>query len=142
VTEPAPPVELSHLPLSHLAAFLGIFAERLVQHLLRGPHRIGELAELLGISQQAVSKTVGELSRAGYVETVAGDDARVRRVQLAERGRQAVQVSRRARQKLERRLQRALGAKDYARARGALVELLQALGGASAIEGRRVPLDE
>lgn len=159
---PAAPLELSSLPLSHLAGFVGIFADRyvltelerqgfgdlrrshgfLVQHLLRGSHSVGELATRLGISQQAVSKTVGELTRAGYVETVTGTDARVRLVQLAERGRRAVQASRRSRQKLERTLKGALGAARYEQAQRALVQLLESLGGAAAIEQRRVPLDD
>lgn len=155
-------LEVSALSLSHLAGFVGIFADRqvmaelerqgfgdlrrshgfLVQHLLRGPHSVGELAKLLGVTQQAVSKTVSELVRAGYVETALGDDARFRLVQLAERGRQAVQVSRRGRQKLERKLVSALGEARYDQTKRALVQLLEALGGASAIEGRRVPFDE
>lgn len=156
------PLDLSELPLSHLAGFVGIFADRyvlaeleqagfgdlrrshgfLVQHLLRGPHSIGALAKLLDISQQAVSKTVGELTRAGYVETIAGEDARVRLVQLADRGRRAVQASRRSRRKLERKLLGALGPARYQQTQRALVHLLESLGGADAIAQRRVPLDD
>ena len=33
----------------------------LVQHVVTGPRPIGEIAERMGVSQQAVSKSVGEL---------------------------------------------------------------------------------
>lgn len=153
---------LEELALSHLAGFVGVFADRhvlselerqglgdlrrahgfLVQHLLRGPHSVGELAKLLGVTQQAISKTVAELARTGYVETAPGEDARVKLVQLGERGRRAVQVARRSRQRLERRLVVALGEARYEQTKRALVELLEALGGVEAVQGRRVPFAE
>ena len=147
------------LPLSYLAHFVGAFANRhvltemqragfgdlreshgfLVQHLLRGPHSVGELAKLLGVSQQAVSKTVAELSQAGYLESQPGADARVRLVRLSERGHASVLASRRIREKLERRLASKLGKKAETQLRRALTELLDELEGTEAVKGRRVP---
>jgi DNA-binding MarR family transcriptional regulator len=57
------------------------------QHLLGRPRTVGELAELLGVSQQAASKVVVELEALGYVERHGdGSDKRVRRILLSRRG--------------------------------------------------------
>ena len=155
----ASPIDLQQLPLSHLAHFVGVFANRqvlaemkhkgygdlreshgyLVQHLLRGPHSVGELSKLLGISQQAVSKTVSELSRAGYLESEPGEDARVKWVRLSARGQASVKAARRIRDKLEQRLSSKLGKRRLGVVRAALADLLQELGGAADVKGRRVP---
>jgi DNA-binding MarR family transcriptional regulator len=154
------PIDVRELAVTHLAHFVGAFANQhvlsemkragfgdlreshgfLVQHLLRGPHSVGELSRLMGVSQQAVSKTVAELTRSGYLETQAGDDARVRLLRLSERGHASVLASRRIREKLERRLSDKLGAKKLAALRASLCDALQALGGTAAVQGRRVPL--
>lgn len=39
-----------------------------VQHVVEGPRPVGEIATRMGITQQAVSKTVGELVGIGYLE--------------------------------------------------------------------------
>lgn len=159
-TATAAPVDFRELDLTHLAHFVGIFANQqvllamqqagygdlreahgfLVQHLLRGPHSVGELAKLIGVTQQAVSKTVSELVRAGYLQIQPADDARVRLVRLSERGHAAVLASRRFREKLERRLLQTLGAKRAKALRIALADVLKELGGVPAVAGRRVPL--
>jgi DNA-binding MarR family transcriptional regulator len=146
------------LPLTHLAQFLGLAANRqlllemrqagfgevreshgfLFQHLLRGPQSVGELARLLGVTQQAVSKTVAELTRAAYLESVPGEDARVRRVRLSARGRACVVASRKLRARLERRLAKAVGAKRLQQAQEALADALAALGGLDAVKQRQV----
>jgi DNA-binding MarR family transcriptional regulator len=157
---PAFPIDVRELAVTHLAHFVGVFANQhvmsemtragfgdlreshgfLVQHLLREPHSVGELARLMGVTQQAVSKTVAELTRSGYLETEAGgDDARVRRLRLSERGHASVLASRRIRDKLERRLADKLGAKKLTALRGALSDALQELDGTVAVKGRRVP---
>jgi DNA-binding MarR family transcriptional regulator len=153
------PIHPEALGLSHLAQFVGIFANRYVlsemkragygdlreshgyifQHLLKGPHAVGELAKLLGVSQQSVSKTVAELTRAGYLDSVPGDDARVRLVTLSARGHASVLASRRIREKLERRLSRKLGVAQSVRVRRALVQLLQELGGVARVSRRDLP---
>jgi DNA-binding MarR family transcriptional regulator len=68
------------------------------QHLTTGPKSIGALARALGMTPQGASKAVIELEELGYVERqVSGTDARSRAVALTDRGRAAVQASRRAR---------------------------------------------
>jgi DNA-binding MarR family transcriptional regulator len=157
-TEPNPET----LPLSHLAHFVGLAANRqildamrdagfgdvreshgyLIQHLLRGPHSVGELASLLGVTQQAVSKSVSELSTGGYLESAPSPDARVRLVQLSARGHACVQCSRKLREKLERRLAKLLGAQQVSEAQRLLAAALAVLGGADAVRQRRVPPPE
>lgn len=154
------PIDVDELAVTHLAHFVGLFANQavlsemkragfgdlreshgfLVQHLLRGPHSVGELSRLMGVTQQAVSKTVAELTRSGYLETEAGDDARVRLLRLSERGHASVLASRRIRDKLERRLAEKLGPKRVAALRATLGQALQELGGVAAVQGRRVPV--
>lgn len=152
------PVPPQALALSHLAYFVGLAANRqlvaelgeagfgdvreshgfLIQHLLRGPHSVGELSVLLGVTQQAVSKTVAELTAAGYLESASGRDARVRLVQLSARGHACVLCSRKLRDKLERRLQKGLGERRTQQTQQALAEALELLGGAAAVKQRRV----
>jgi DNA-binding MarR family transcriptional regulator len=158
----SPPVDVATLPISYLAQFVGGFANRhvlgemqgagygdlreshgyLIQHLLREPHSVGQLAKLLGVSQQAVSKAVAELTRGGYLESEPGEDARVRLVRLSERGLSAVAAGRRIRDKLERRLSGRLGEKRAAVLRTGLAELLQELGGTELVKARRVPMGD
>lgn len=158
----AAPVDPESLSVSHLAHFVGVFANRLVllemkragfgdlreshgylvQHLLREPHSVGQLSKRLGVSQQAVSKTVAELTRSGYVESHAGEDARVKVISLSDRGHEAVHAGRRIRDRLERRLRARLGERRSSALRAALLELLQELGGTEAVKGRRVPSGE
>lgn len=155
----AHPIELPGLPLTLLAQFIGAFANRqllaemkragygdlrephgyLFQHLLIAPRSATELAKLLGVTQQAVSKSVAELTRGGYLESSVGEDARVRLVQLSERGHASVLAARRFREKLERRLSLKLGKMRASAVRRALGELLEELGGASSVRARRVP---
>jgi DNA-binding MarR family transcriptional regulator len=151
-------VEPNALALSHLAHFVGLAANRqllaelgeagfgdvreshgfLIQHLLRGPHSVSELAVLLGVTQQAVSKTVSELTAAGYLESSPGRDARVRLVRLSERGHACVLCARKLRERLERRLEKALGTRRAQQTRHALAEALELLGGVAAVKQRRV----
>ena len=59
----------------------------IVMHLLRGPMRLGELAPLLGVTQQAVSKSVRELVDGGFVlREHSAADARVVMLELSARG--------------------------------------------------------
>nr|WP_218007915.1 MarR family transcriptional regulator [Herbidospora sakaeratensis] len=69
------------------------------QHLLTGPIRITDLAGLLGMTPQGASKVAAEMERIGYVtRRVSGDDQRVRALELTERGREAIEAGRAARQ--------------------------------------------
>ncbi|MEZ4239345.1 MAG: MarR family transcriptional regulator [Myxococcota bacterium] len=68
------------------------------QHLVERSPTIGELAERLGVTQQAASKAVAELEGLGYVARAADPaDSRVRRVSLTARGWDAVERARGAR---------------------------------------------
>src|SRR6476646_4230851 len=81
-----------------------------VQHVVDGPRPVGEIAERMGVTQQAASKSVGELVALGYLERAAHpSDARVRLVGLSERGRSAVATTRRIRLEVEEELTSVLG---------------------------------
>ncbi|MBV8758284.1 MAG: MarR family transcriptional regulator [Deltaproteobacteria bacterium] len=52
--------------------------------------RLTELAQLAGISKQAMAEAVDAMEAAGYVERIADpDDGRARRIRLTRRGRDA-----------------------------------------------------
>ena len=111
----------------------------IVMHLLRGPMRLGDLAPLLGVTQQAVSKSVRELVAGGFVlREHSATDARVVMLELSARGVAAVELSREARAAVEADLRMALGAAAMDQARETLAAVLERLGGAEAVRGRRV----
>ena len=116
------------------------FADGVVfQHLVPGPLAIGALAERLGVTQQAASKSVADLERRGYVERAAGaEDARVRRVSLTERGRAAIEAGRRHRAALQAELAGKLGPRRAEAARRLLADVAAELGAGAAVRGRRV----
>jgi DNA-binding MarR family transcriptional regulator len=110
------------------------------QHLIddAGP-TVGDLANRLDMTQQGASKAVTELERLGYVERLADPrDARIRHVHLTRRGRDAVAAARRARESLERRLRERGGEQRLAECRALLADLLDELGGTSAVHHRAV----
>lgn len=151
-------VRLDTLDLASLALFAGLRANELVlerihaagfaglrtahgyvfQHLLGGPRTRGELGRLLGVSQQAASKTAAELERLGYVEPAADVDARRRLVRLSARGLRAIEKARGVRAALEDKLVRDHGRARVAAARALLGGLLSSLGGADAVRTRRL----
>lgn len=108
------------------------------QHFVEAPRSIGELAERMGVTQQAASKSVAELVRLGYLERAPDDDARVRRIRLSRRGRAAIETARTERAGAEARVAQGLGALRFEATRSALAELLDQLGGADAVRARRV----
>jgi DNA-binding MarR family transcriptional regulator len=111
----------------------------LVQRLLEDEQSIAALAGALGVTQQAVSKTVAELERLGYVRRRADPrDRRVRLVALTERGRQAVEAAREERAALEADLRERLGPRRVAAATRLLHEVLELHGAAAAVRTRRV----
>jgi DNA-binding MarR family transcriptional regulator len=152
------PIAPGNLELTHLAFFVGSAANAwlleqlqragfdkvkqshgyVVQHLIETPRAVGELARLLGISQQAVSKSLAELESAGVIETIASPDGRLRRVRLSARGVESVQASRALRRKLERRLLRRCGKDAVDAAKRVLASALEELGGVDAVKQRRV----
>lgn len=119
-----------HLRISHGFVF---------QHLIEGSPTVSDLAESLGVTQQAASKVVAELDALGYVERVVDpDDSRVRRVRLTRRGRRAVQVARDERRVLEAEVEALVGSDALDVAREVLATLLDHAGGMDAVANRRV----
>jgi DNA-binding MarR family transcriptional regulator len=111
----------------------------LIQQLVDGPRPVGEIAENLGVTSQAVSKTVRELEGLGYVARSADPaDARVRRVALTERGQALLEAGRAIRAQLNAELAEALGADRVAAAAGTLRAALEARGAMPAVGARRV----
>ena len=109
----------------------------LVQHLVPGPKTIGQLATLLGMTQQGASKCVTELESAGYVARQADErDARVRAVALTDHGWAAVHAARTARRELRDALRARLGAARYEEFRAALVEVATWSGGLTRLTER------
>jgi len=110
-----------------------------IQHLVEGPLPIGEIAERMGVTQQAASKAVAELERVGYAERGRDPgDARVRRVALTARGIDVVETTRAVRAAMERELAAALGPDRAEELRRAALDALEWSGGAAAVRGRRV----
>jgi DNA-binding MarR family transcriptional regulator len=111
----------------------------LFQHLVEGPRTIGSLAERLGVTQQAASKSVADLERRGYVERRADpDDARARLVALTARGEAAIEGGRRHRAAIEAELAERLGPRRVEAARRLLLDVVDDLGAGTAIRARRV----
>jgi DNA-binding MarR family transcriptional regulator len=111
----------------------------LVQRLLEDEQSIAALAKALGVTQQAVSKTVSELERLGYVRRRPDPrDGRVRLVALTDRGRAAVAAAREERAAVEADLRERLGPRRVAAATRVLREVLDLHGASAAVRTRRV----
>ncbi len=111
----------------------------LFQQLVEGARPVGEVAAALGVTSQAVSKAARELEALGYVERVADPaDARVRKLALTRRGRDAVEAGRDIRASLNARFSETLGAGRVRTAAATLADALDAVGGLDAVRGRRV----
>ena len=86
--------------------------------------RLTDLAERALITKQTAGFLVDQLERAGYVRRVPDPrDARARLVQIAERGRAAVEVARQAEAKVEAEWTAHLGQEATTRLRQALARL-------------------
>lgn len=111
-----------------------------IQRLLVGPATATEMAGELGITQQAVSKAVKELTSLGHVETTPDPrDSRRRPVHLTARGRKAVATARAARRRIDARIREAIGDTALERLTDDLVALLPAFGIDDAVRRRAVP---
>jgi DNA-binding MarR family transcriptional regulator len=112
----------------------------IIQRLVVGPATASQMAESLGVTQQAVSKAVGELIALGYVrQSVDRADRRRRPLSLTARGRRAVEVSRAARSAIEDRIRAAGGPRRLASAKAVLAVTADVLGIAEQIETCSVP---
>lgn len=109
------------------------------QHLLEGSPTIGELAAVLGVTQQAASKVVRELEGLGHVERRPDQsDNRVRRVALTGAGRSVVDRARQHRAELEAILVERHGQRAVETARAVLVSVLEISGGLPDVSHRSV----
>lgn len=151
-------VDMSELDLAYLALFLGQRVSELVleqmkkdgfkamresygyliQHLISSERSITELAERMGVTQQAASKMVAELIELGVLEAAPAADRRAKTIRLSKRGHQSVQQSRKIRAGIDQRLEKTLGKKAYGRAKERLIACLEELGGVGRIRARRV----
>jgi DNA-binding MarR family transcriptional regulator len=108
-----------------------------IQNLIEESPTVGELADRLGVTQQAASKTVVEMEALGLVTRVPDPgDSRVRRVTLAARGQALLAAGRAARGELEQAVEAEVG--DLVAAKRALVSLLAQTGQMAAVLRRRV----
>jgi DNA-binding MarR family transcriptional regulator len=111
----------------------------LIQQLVEGPRPVGEIASDLGVTSQAISKSVRELEGLGYVERSSDPgDARVRRIALTEAGRAVLEAGRSARAQVNAELADVLGEDRVAATAATLREALQARGAMPAVRARRV----
>ena len=112
----------------------------LIQQLVEGPRPVGEIAENLAVTSQAVSKSVRELEALGYVDRSSDPaDGRVRRVALTDKGRAMLEATRAARAALNAELAAALGAERAETAAATLKAALDARGAMPLIQARRLP---
>lgn len=112
-----------------------------VQRLLEGSQPVTAIAKDIGVTQQAISKLLGEMTVLGLVEPAGTfDDKRQRRVQLTARGKKCVQISRTARLAVSKKLVKQLGLSSVQRLEMHLADALDALGGLDAVTDRRVKL--
>ncbi|MEV6412680.1 MarR family winged helix-turn-helix transcriptional regulator [Kribbella sp. NPDC051718] len=116
------------------------FADGVVfQHLVTAPVTISTLAELLGVTQQAASKSVADLQARGYLSRHPDPaDARAKLVTLTARGNAIIAAARKHRAAIDAELQAALGADRIEAARLLLIDTLHHLGAAPTLRARRV----
>jgi DNA-binding MarR family transcriptional regulator len=125
----------------HDAGYEGVRASHgyVIQLLVEDRPTVGQVADRLGVTQQAASKQVAELEALGIVVRVPDPaDSRVRHVELTPRGRDVLERGRRERLELERAVRRRVG--DLDAAKRALVALLEVSGGLEGARRRRVRL--
>lgn len=109
------------------------------QQLVEGPRPVGEVAENLGVTSQAISKAARELEALGYVErTPSPADARVRLLALSQRGRAVVEAGRAGRAAVNAELASALGAERVEEAAATLKAAMRARDAMHVVAARRV----
>jgi DNA-binding MarR family transcriptional regulator len=103
--------------------------------------RPGEVADLAGLSKQAVNDTLGELERAGYIERHPDPgDGRARIVRLTDRGRELQRAAHETSRTLERAWSESLGEERFAVLRETLQEMIAAGGTLEAPEAPAPPV--
>lgn len=113
------------------------------QHLLTGPKSISELANRLGVTQQAMSKQVGDLLRRDLVvKNRDPADGRAWLVSLSERGHGVINAGRRARASMSEQLAADLGADVTAYLVEALWRLSEQTGAMEHLLSRRLRPEE
>ena len=87
--------------------------------------RPGEVAELAGLSKQAVNDTLGELERAGYIERHPDpEDGRARIVRLTDPGRALQTAAHQTSRRLERTWAHVVGEDRFADLRATLQDMI------------------
>ena len=122
------------------AGFTGVRESHgyVIQHLIESDRSITELAKRMEVTQQAASKMVAELIRLEILEAVPAKDRRAKRIRLSQRGWTCVNLGRRVRDQISRRLIAAAGREACEQAKSTLVTCLRALGGIERIHSRRI----
>ncbi|MCH5644778.1 MarR family winged helix-turn-helix transcriptional regulator [Gordonia sp. ABSL49_1] len=93
--------------------------------LVESPRHASDLAEINGVSRQAVAQALTALEKGGYVRRITDpDDARAKLIELTERGWLALRTMRRTALEVEREWEATLGAEDAATFRALLSRLL------------------
>ncbi len=109
------------------------------QHLLDGPKSISELADRLGVTQQAMSKQVGDLLRRELVVKHRDPkDGRAWLVSLSDRGLGVIEAGRRARASIARQLVADMGADSMRSLVEDLVLLSETTGAMEHLMNRRL----
>ncbi|GAA1683401.1 MarR family transcriptional regulator [Kribbella yunnanensis] len=116
------------------------FADGVVfQHLVSGPVTITTLADRLGVTQQAASKTVADLESRGYLTRApAPTDARAKQVTFTPRGKAVIAAARKHRAAIDTELRKALGNNQVEAARQLLVDALTHLNATPALRTRTI----
>jgi DNA-binding MarR family transcriptional regulator len=87
--------------------------------------RPGEVAELAGLSKQAINDVLGQLESSGYItRDPHPEDGRARVVHLTDRGWELQRTSHETSRELEAEWARAIGEKRFAALRAALEDLV------------------
>ncbi len=115
----------------------------IVQGLLAGDTKVTQLAARLGVSVQAVSKTVREMQARGYLERRPDpEDGRASLLALSEKGTANLAAARKARSDVMADLRKSLGKKRTREITELLRLAAQEFGGLESLATRRVrPVD-